>query len=217
MAGFLGLLLIWVAAIYLALTHPFVPGWLWGALFAALLFALSRQSRVAGLLESAVVLLGWAVGAALADATGLFSLKLVGVGAALWAYGAQSERSTFSYLGAGLVLAGALVGLFEVGAAPWVAFLALAVGVYLLLRGGRFSPSAEEEPEFEERYRRLLRWRLEEARRLGKRVDEVLPDELVPRLARAKDRSEIEEILGPERAEKVEELAALLLEAQRVP
>ncbi len=214
MRGYLGLALFWVGAVYLILTHPFLPGWAWGLLLAVLLLELERRYRIPGMQESGVLLFGWGVGAALADATGLFSLKLVGVGTALLALGWVRGEDGLRYLGAALVVAGGLVGLFEVGAAPWVALLLVAAGIWLLLRGGE--PEGED-PEFERRYRRLLAWRRQKAEERGLRVDEVLPDALLPELARAQDREAIERAPGPEREEWVEELAALLLEAQRVP
>jgi len=214
MRGYLGLALFWVGAVYLILTHPFLPGWAWGLLLAVLLLELERRYRIPGMQESGVLLFGWGVGAALADATGLFSLKLVGVGTALLALGWVRGEDGLRYLGAALVVAGGLVGLFEVGAAPWVALLLVAAGIWLLLRGGE--PEGED-PEFERRYRRLLAWRRQKAEERGLRVDEVLPDALLPELARAQDREAIEKALGPEREAWVEELAALLLEAQRVP
>ena len=214
MRGYLGLALFWVGAVYLILTHPFLPGWAFGLLLAVLLLGLERRYRIPGMQESGVLLFGWGVGAALADATGLFSLKLVGVGTALFALGWARGEDGLRYLGAALVVAGGLVGLFEVGAAPWVAILLVAAGIWLLLRGGE---PGGEDPELERRFRRLLAWRRQKAEVLGLRVDEMLPDALLPELARARDREAIEKALGPEREAWVEELAALLLEAQRVP
>ncbi len=214
MRGYLGLALFWVGAVYLILTHPFLPGWAFGLLLAVLLLGLEHRYRIPGMQVSGVLLFGWGVGAALADATGLFSLKLVGVGTALFALGWARGEDWLRYLGAALVVAGGLVGLFEVGAAPWVALLLVAAGIWLLLRGGE---TGGEDVEFERRYRRLLAWRRQKAEALGLRVDEVLPDALLPELARVQDREAIEKALGPEREAWVEELAALLLEAQRVP
>jgi len=212
MRAYLGLSLLWLAVVYLTLTHPLFPGWLWGMLMAGVFLALARRREGVGLEESGVLLLGWSVGAMLSDFTGLRSLKLVGVGAALWALGSRSRRPELWYLGVAVAGAGALVGLFEVGAAPWVAVVLALFGAYLLLKdSGR---SEAPPPSFEERYRKLVQWRLQEARRRGVRVDEVLSDEQVARLARARDRQEIEEILGAGQDERVE---ALLLEAQRVP
>ncbi len=214
MRGYLGLALFWVGAVYLILTHPFLPGWAFGLLLAVLLLGLERRYPIPGMQESGVLLFGWGVGAALADATGLFSLKLVGLGAALFALGWARGEDGLRYPGAALVVAGGLVGLFEVGAAPWVAILLVAAGIWLLLRGGE--PGGEDH-ELERRYRRLLAWRRQKAEALGLRVDEVLPDALLPELARAQDREAIEKALGPEREAWVEELAALVLEAHRVP
>ena len=214
MRGYLGLALFWVGVVYLALTHPLFPGWVWGLLLAALVLALEHRRPVPGLRESGVLLFGWAVGAALADLTGLLSLKLVGVGSALWALGRLREAEGLRSLGATAVVAGGLVGLLEVGAAPWVALVLVALGLGLLLRGGE---REGEDPEFERRYRRLLAWRRAKAEVEGRRVDEVLSDEEVALLARAGSREELEAVLGPARGEWVEELAALLLEARRVP
>ena len=204
MRELVGLALFWLGAVYLALAHPWLPGWAWGILLAVLLFAIERRRPVPGLRESGVLLFGWGLGAALADATGLFSLKLVGVGSALWALGRGGERG-LEALGAALTVAGGLVGLFEVGAAPWVAVVLVAVGVALWLRG-----EGPREPEAEERYRRLVAWRIAEARQRGIRVDEVLPDELLPRLVRARSRREVEEVLGSEYADRAEAIVALL-------
>lgn len=214
MRGYLGLALFWVGVVYLALTHPLVPGWVWGFLLAALVFALEHRRPAPGLRESGVLLFGWAVGAALADLTGLFSLKLVGVGSALWALGQLREAEGLGLIGGGMVLAGGLVGLLEVGAAPWVAFVLVVLGLGLLLRGGEREGG---DPEFERRYRRLLAWRRARAEAEGRRVDEVLSDEEVARLAGARSREEIEAVLGSERGGWAEELAALLLEARRLP
>jgi len=216
MQAYLGLSLLWLATVYLALTHPGLPGWAWGLLMAGVFLWLSRRSRVPGLEESGVLLLGWGLGAMLADLAGLRSLKLIGLGTALWTLGTRQERSELGYLGVAVAAAGVLVGLFEVGAAPWVAALLVLAGVYVLLTRDA-DRSDDRSRDFEARYRKLVEWRLREARRRGLRVDQVLPDELLARLARAEDRWEVEEILGPEYRDRVEELAALLFEAQRVP
>jgi len=51
MRGYLGLALFWVGVVYLALTHPLVPGWVWGFLLAALVFALEHRRPAPGLRE----------------------------------------------------------------------------------------------------------------------------------------------------------------------
>ena len=212
--GYLGLALIGVGVVYLTLTHPFFPGWVWGLLFAALFFALDVRFRSPALRASALLLFGWAVGAAFSDFTGILAFKLVGLGAAIWGLGTLAEVEDIRFVGLALVVAGGIVGLFEVGAAPWVALVSVGVGVWLVVWGARRSPP---DDGFEARYRRLLAWRRAKAEAVGKRVDEVLSDEEVARLARAESREELEAVLGPTRGEWVEELAALLLEAQRVP
>ena len=206
MRSYIGLGLIWIAAIYLALAQPFLPGWAWGILVAAAFLYLGKRTGGPGLTESGLLLLGWAVGAMLAEATGLYALKVVGVGAGVWAIGNMHGRTEIVYLGGALVLIGVLQGLFEVGAAPWAALALIALGVWLLWqeRGQR-------------REEKLRRWRREVAEREGKDEREVVSDEELDRLARARSKEEIKEILGEERANYVEELAALLFEAKRVP
>jgi len=213
----IGLALLWLAVVYLALTHPLLPGWAWGLLAAGLFLWLAGRAQAPGLLESGVLLLGWGTGAMLADYLGLRALKLVGVGAALWALGTRKDQSELVYLGAAVAAAGVLVGLFEVGAAPWVAGVLILLGVYFLLsREARGPETTRGDREFERRYRALLRWRLSEAERRGVRVDEVLSDEELARIARAESPEELEALLGPHDP-RLAELSLLLFEAKRVP
>jgi len=217
MRRYVGLLLLWLAVFYLTLTHPLFPGWVWGLLMAAVFGALYRRFPAPVLLLSSGLLVGWAAGAALADFTGLRSLKLIGIGIALLVLsGRLGWGEAVAYLGGGLVAAGVVAGLLEVGAAPWVAVLLVGLGVYLLLAEAE-ERGYRREDEAEARFRKAVAWRKRKAEALGLRVDEVLSDEELSRVARAKDEAELREILGPEREDWVEELAALLWEAQRVP
>jgi len=127
---YLGAALLWAAALVLAITHPWLPGWAWGLLFAALFYYVGERLGERLLKQSGVLLLGWGLGAMLADLTGLFSLKLVGVGAALLALGGE-----LAYLGAVVVGVGVLVGVFEVGVAPWLGVVLAGLGLFLLLKG----------------------------------------------------------------------------------
>jgi len=180
MEGLIGLFLYWAGGLYLVLVHPLFPGWLWGLWVAGLALYLYLRRRDEGLFWTGMIWLGWAVGAAFADLLGLVGLKLLGVGLGLTLAGDLHPRPEARTLGLALALAGVLVGLFEVGAAPWVGGLFLLLGVGLLYR----RPALGTDGGFEERYRRLLAWRKAEAERRGLTVDAVLPDEWVVALAR---------------------------------
>ncbi len=182
MEGLIGLFLYWVGALYLVLVHPLFPGWLWGLLVAGFALYLYLRRQDEGLFWTGMVWLGWAAGAAFADLLGLAGLKLLGVGLGLLLAGDLHPRSEARTLGLALALAGVLVGLFEVGAAPWVGGLFLLIGIGLLYR--RPGPGTPDAPGFEARYRRLLAWRKAEAKRRGTTVDAVLPDDWVAALAR---------------------------------
>ncbi len=213
MRFYLGLTLVLAGALYLVLTHPGVPGWAWGLGFGLGFLLAAKKTKKDAYLWLGSLFTGWALGAFFADMLGLVSLRLLGLGAGLLVAGWLEAVPAATYGGAALVLVALAVGLFEVGAAPWVGLFLLALGAWLLLR-------QEPEPErtdarFEARYKKLLAWRKARAEAEHRRVDEVLSDEEVARLARAEDEEEIERALSPEHLGYVEELALLLLEANK--
>jgi hypothetical protein len=213
MRFYLGLTLVLAGALYLVLTHPGLPGWAWGLGFGlGFLFAAKRTGREAYFWLGSLFL-GWALGAFFADLLGLVSLRLLGLAAGLLVAGWLEAAPAATYVGAALLMAALAVGLFEVGAAPWVGLILLVLGAWLLLR--QEPEPARGTPRFEARYKKLLAWRKARAEAEHKRTDEVLSDEEVARLARAEDKEAIERALSPEHLGYVEELALLLLEANK--
>ncbi len=209
MEAALGLLLFWAGALYLALVHPLAPGWVWGLLVGGLALALWLRQRREPLFWTGMLWLGWAIGAAFADLFGLVGLKLVGLGLALALASDLHPRPEARTLGYVLALVGALVGLFEVGAAGWVGAVFLALGLWLLFRPG--GEGDREDPGFSVRYRRILAWRRAEAERRGTTVDRVLDDAAVAELARAgEDPASLKAHLGEGREADAEAIARWL-------
>ena len=216
MEAWLGLFLFWLGALYLALVHPLLPGWAWGLGVGGLALALYLRRRDEGLFWTGMVWAGWAIGAAFADLLGLTGLKLVGAGLGLFLAGDLHPRPEARSLGLALALAGLLVGLFEVGAAPWVGAALLVAGLALLYRPPGGSDAGSGAPGLEARYRRLLAWRKAEAERRGTTVDAVLSDAAVAELARiGDDPKALRRLLGRGREADARAIEAILRESPR--
>ncbi|WP_456409852.1 hypothetical protein [Oceanithermus sp.] len=170
----LGLTLAALGILYLIGTAPVLPAWAWGLVGAAVMFTLRRYGAPEEALGLGAALAGWALGALGADLTGLQSLKLVGTGLGIGLWGWQDGHDLAAWTGGALLVAGALVFLWESAVGTWVALGLLALGAWLVLRQGEKAPAPA--PADDEVFTRLVRWRNRRAAEAGLRNVEVLSD-----------------------------------------
>ncbi|WP_457633692.1 hypothetical protein [Oceanithermus desulfurans] len=173
--GWLGLALVALGVLYLVGRPPGGPGWLWGLLGGGLFLLLARRGAPAEAAGLGSLLVGWALGALAADATGLESLKLVGAGLGLGLWGGLERRELAAWGGGALLAAGALVFFWESPGGLFVALALLAFGAYLLLRPPAPAPAAAARVDAAG-FRALARWRSLRAAELGTVNTEVLSD-----------------------------------------
>ncbi|GEM90579.1 hypothetical protein [Oceanithermus desulfurans] len=173
--GWLGLALVALGVLYLVGRPPGGPGWLWGLLGGGLFLLLARRGAPAEAAGLGSLLVGWALGALAADATGLESLKLVGAGLGLGLWGGLERRELATWGGGALLAAGALVFFWESPGGLFVALALLAFGAYLLLRPPAPAPAAAARTGAAV-FRALARWRSLRAAELGTVNTEVLSD-----------------------------------------
>ncbi|WP_293179944.1 HRDC domain-containing protein [Oceanithermus sp.] len=171
----LGLTLAALGLLYLIGTAPVLPAWAWGLVGAAVMFALRRYGAPEEALGLGAALAGWALGALGADLTGLQSLKLVGTGLGIGLWGWQDGHDLAAWTGGALLVAGALVFLWESAVGTWAALGLLALGAWLVLRRGE-ETSAPTDAGDEEVFAQLVRWRNRRAAEAGTRNVEVLSD-----------------------------------------
>ncbi len=170
----LGLTLAALGLLYLIGTAPVLPAWAWGLVGAAVMFALRRYGAPEQALGLGAALAGWALGALGADLTGLQSLKLVGTGLGIGLWGWQDGHDLAAWTGGALLVAGALVFLWESAVGTWAALGLLALGAWLVLRRGEETPAPTDAGD--EVFARLVRWRNRRAAEAGTRNVEVLSD-----------------------------------------
>ncbi|ADR37440.1 HRDC domain protein [Oceanithermus profundus DSM 14977] len=215
--GWLGLALVALGVLYLVGRPPGGPGWLWGLLGGGLFLLLARRGAPAEAAGLGSLLIGWALGALAADATGLQSLKLVGAGLGLGLWGGLERRELAAWGGGALLAAGALVFFWESPGGLFVALALLAFGAYLLLR-----PPAAPAPAAPRRadatvFRALARWRSLRAAELGTVNTEVLTDAELGCLAALSDPQNPELVAGcleKGGAERAAEIARVLAQVR---
>lgn len=174
----LGLFLIGLGVVFIIWFVPGLPAWAWALLGAALFFGLARLLGVTAAAGYGALFLGWALGGLAADVTGLQSLKLVGTGLGLVMWGWLERLSWVAWLGGALAFAGTLVFVWEASLGGWVALILLGLGFYLALRRPERIPQPGEDVADKNEYlSALVRWRNEEARRLGILNTAVVSDE----------------------------------------
>lgn len=193
----LGLVLAALGVLYLIGRAPWGPGWLWGLLGGALFLGLARFGAPAEAAGLGAALLGWALGAFAADATGLESLKLVGTGLGLGLWGWQERRDAAAWAGGALLAAGALVFFWESPGGTVLALALLALGAYLLLKPGAQGAERGASAEAADGvFRALARWRSLRAAELGTVNTEVLSDAELGCLAALEDPTDVEAVAG---------------------
>ncbi|WP_456446220.1 hypothetical protein ACMC9I_10240 [Deinococcota bacterium DY0809b] len=211
--GWLGLALVALGVLYLVGRAPGGPGWLWGLLGGGLFLLLARRGAPAEAAGLGSLLVGWALGALAADATGLQSLKLVGAGLGLGLWGGLERRELAAWGGGALLAAGALVFFWESPGGLFLALALLAFGAYLLLRPPAPPARASAGEADAGVFRALARWRSLRAAELGTVNTEVLSDAELGCLAALSDPQNPELVAGcleKGGAERAAEIARVL-------
>ncbi|AEB12805.1 HRDC domain-containing protein [Marinithermus hydrothermalis] len=206
----LGIVLASAGLVYLTLLNPWTPGWPWGLAGGLGFLVLYRRSKVRDALLAGALFFGWGVGAAFADWLDYQALKLLGLGLGFGLYGWLENAAWGLWTAAGLAGIGALVFLWEIGTAVWLALALVGAGAWFVLKGEAAPPTLP--PAREALYKHLYAWRVAQARREERSSAEVLPNRLVARIVQEnpQDPEALREILGEERAAYTEAIWELL-------
>ena len=184
-----------VGIVYLIWFTPGLPSWGWALLGALIFFILAHLRGERAAAGYGILFLSWALGAMAADLTGLQSLKLVGAGLGISAWGELEGIKPATWVGVAVALAGGLVFLWEAALGNWLALVLLGSGLYLALREPRNPRSQKSASIDDEFFKTILQWRNEEARRQKVLNTTIVSDEELACLA-SLSRHEVADLAG---------------------